>query len=237
MPEPAVHSLLRIATPQALSWEDAGFEAGAAPEWADSALQRLPFVVMRRNLPRAGQVPVGIRGRLRSQRAPAWLALSAVQGCVTPRMLAAQRGWRQREHEHEHEHGHGYGYGQRNGHRNEQRRVRGAASCRAIAVLDQVEAILAAHGFAESWGPGGSVGAELASGVQCTHAASDLDLVLYADCLPPRCAAESLHAQLETLPVRVDALIETPQGGVALADVAGGADRLLLRTALGPRLV
>jgi len=209
MPEPAVHSLLRIATRGALSWEDAGFDEGAAPEWADLALQRLPFVVTRRNLPRSGRIPVGIRGRLRSQRAPAWLELSAVQECVTPRMLAAQRGWRRRS----------------------------VANCPAMAMLEEAQAILAAHGFADSWGPGGSVGAELASGVQCTHADSDLDLVLYAECLPTLESAKSLHAQLEVLSVRVDTLVETPHGGVALADLAGGADRLLLRTPQGPRLV
>jgi phosphoribosyl-dephospho-CoA transferase len=209
MPEPAVHSLLRIATQKALSWEDAGLDECAAPEWAALALQRLPFVVTRRNLPRPGGVPVGIRGSLRSQRAPAWLQLSAVQACVTPRMLAVRRDWRHR----------------------------GGANCPAIAVLDEAEAILAANGFADSWGPGGSVGAELASDVQCTHANSDLDLVLYAECLPTQRAAKSLHAQLEVLTVRVDTLIETPQGGVALADLAAGADRLLLRTAQGPRLV
>jgi phosphoribosyl-dephospho-CoA transferase len=209
MLEPVVHSLLRIATWKALSWEDAGLDEAAAPDWVDSALQRLPFVVVRRNSPRPGYVPVGIRGSLRSQRAPAWLQLSAVQACVTPRMLAAQRDWRHRS----------------------------SVNSPAIAVLDEVEAILAAHGFGESWGPGGSVGAELASGVECTHAQSDLDLLLYTDCLLSQRTLQSLHAQFQALPVRVDTLIETPQGGVALVDLAGGADRVLLRTAQGPRLV
>jgi phosphoribosyl-dephospho-CoA transferase len=207
-----VHALLRICAPHALSWEDAALDE-VPPDWTTDALRRLPFVVVRRNSRRpGGWLPVGIRGSLRSQRAAAWLPVSAVRTCVTPRMLAAQRSWRQSDSEH-------------------------SLHSPAVAVLDQVEAIVTAHGFAGAWGPGGSVGAELASGVVCTHAGSDLDLLLYADAVLDKTAAGALHAQLSALPVRVDTLLEMPLGGVALADLAGDADRVLLRTAHGPRLM
>jgi phosphoribosyl-dephospho-CoA transferase len=203
---PGVHSLLRIAAPQALLWED---QSAGAPDWTHSALQRLPFVVVRRHPPQPGLLPVGIRGIFRSQRAPAWLPVSAVRECVTPRMLAADGQWRRVD----------------------------VCSSPAIAVLNQVELILAAHGFADSWGPGGSVGAQLASGVVCTTVASDLDLIVYlATAFDPR-EASALHAELSALPVRVDTLLETPQGGVALADLTSGAEKMLLRTPRGPRLV
>jgi phosphoribosyl-dephospho-CoA transferase len=204
----SVHALLRISEPQALSWENAGLDA-MAPDWTADALRRQPFVVVRRNSQRPGWLPVGIRGGLRSQRAAAWLPVNAVRTCVTPPMLAAQRGWRNAD----------------------------SAQSPAIAVLDEVEAIVATHGFAEAWGPGGSVGVELASGVVCTHAGSDLDLLLYADAVLDKTAACALHAQLSQLSVRVDTLLELPQGGVALAELAGDADRVLLRTAHGPRLM
>jgi phosphoribosyl-dephospho-CoA transferase len=204
----SVHALLRISEPQALSWENTGLDA-TAPDWTTDALRRQPFVVVRRDSPRPGWFPVGIRGGLRSQRAAAWLPVNAVRTCVTPPMLAAQRGWRNA----------------------------GSMQSPAIAVLDEVEAIVTTHGFAGAWGPGGSVGAELASGVVCTHAGSDLDLLLYADAAMDKTAAGALHAQLSQLPVRVDTLLEMPQGGVALADLAGDADRVLLRTAHGPRLM
>jgi len=203
-----VHALLQISQPQALSWEEAGRDA-MAPDWTTDALRRQPFVVVRRNSRRPGWLPVGIRGNLRSQRAAAWLPVDAVRTCVTPRMLAAQRGWRNVD----------------------------CMQSAAIAVLDRVEAIVTTHGFAGAWGPGGSVGAELASGVVCTHAGSDLDLLLYADAVLDKTSAGALHAQLSQLPVRVDTLLEMPQGGVALADLAGDADRVLLRTAQGPRLM
>lgn len=204
----SVHALLRISGAQALSWENAGLET-MAPGWTTDALRRQPFVVVRRNSQRPGWLPVGIRGGMRSQRAAAWLPVNAVRTCVTPRMLAARRGWRNAD----------------------------SVQSPAIAVLDEVEAIVTTHGFAGAWGPGGSVGAELASGVVCTHAGSDLDLLLYADTVPDKTAARALHAQLGELSVRVDTLLELPQGGVALADLAGDADRVLLRTAHGPRLM
>jgi phosphoribosyl-dephospho-CoA transferase len=204
----SVHALLQISQPQALSWEEAGRDA-MAPDWTTDALRRQPFVVVRRNSRRQGWLPVGIRGSLRWQRAAAWLPVDAVRTCVTPRMLAAQRGWRNVD----------------------------SMQSAAIAVLDQVEAIVTTYGFAGAWGPGGSVGAELASGVVCTHAGSDLDLLLYADAVLDKTSAGALQAQLGALSVRVDTLLEMPQGGVALADLAGDADRVLLRTAHGPRLM
>jgi phosphoribosyl-dephospho-CoA transferase len=103
-------------------------------------------------------------------------------------------------------------------------------------VLDDVDAILAAHGFAGRWGPGGSVGFELASGVPSTTRDSDLDLVLSADEQLARTDATRLHADLSTLPVRIDLLLETPNGAVALAEYAQGS-AMLLRSAQGPRLV
>jgi phosphoribosyl-dephospho-CoA transferase len=120
------------------------------------------------------------------------------------------------------------------GVRGSQRAQRSAA---AIAVLDEVAAVLAAHGYAGRWGPGGSVGFELASGVPSTTAGSDLDLVLSVDEPMARNAAIRLHADLAKLPVRIDLLLETPQGAAALAEYAKGEGATLLRSALGPRLV
>jgi phosphoribosyl-dephospho-CoA transferase len=210
--EPGVHDLLRVASCSALLWDDDG--QGAVPDWAAAALGRVPFVVVRRPSPGPHGLPVGVRGIFRSQRAPAWLPRDAVGECITPRMLAAQSAWRQID-------------------------AFGAAvvSSPAVWVLSQVENILTRHGLAGCWGPGGSVGAELASGVKCTTASSDLDLLLYVAEIPLESDARKLQAELTGLPVRIDTLLETSLGGVALADVIGGADQVLLRTASGPRLL
>lgn len=46
-------------------------------------------VVVRRDADAGGLVPVGIRGRMRSERAAAWLLPARVQRVVTPEMLVA----------------------------------------------------------------------------------------------------------------------------------------------------
>ena len=183
---------------------------GPRPEWAAAALRRAPWTVTRRAPPRLERWPVGVRGSQRAQRSAAWLPRCAVQECITPQMLATQRAWRQRSH---------------------------MPATPAIAVLDEVAAVLEAHGYAGRWGPGGSVGFELASGVPSTTAGSDLDLVLSVDEPMARSVALRLHADLAKLRVRIDLLLETPHGAAALAEYATGEGATLLRSAHGPRLV
>jgi phosphoribosyl-dephospho-CoA transferase len=200
---PAVHSLLRLSSADALEWET------DSPAWAAQSLQRAPFVVMRRLLPRTSGWPVGVRGAARSQRAAAWVSARAVLECITPQMLAAQHAWRQR---------------------------RDFAIMPAVAALEEVAAIFDGHGMAGRWGPGGSVGFELASGVAAATPASDLDIVLVAATSMARADAARLHAELSALTVRIDVLLETPNGAVALAEYANGVGTILLRSPQGPRL-
>jgi phosphoribosyl-dephospho-CoA transferase len=199
---PTVHSLLRLSRADALEWES------EPPQWVSQSLQRAPFVVMRRPPPRPGEFPVGIRGDARSQRAAAWVPVGAVQECITPQMLAAQRAWRQR---------------------------REFAIMPAVAALEEVAAIFEGEGMAGRWGPAGSVGFELASGVRSTTPNSDLDIVLGAAASMARAAAARLQAELSALRVRIDVLLETPNGAVALAEYAKGAGAILLRSPQGPR--
>jgi phosphoribosyl-dephospho-CoA transferase len=200
---PAVHSLLRLSSADALEWES------DPPEWAAETLRRAPFVVMRRPLPRPEAFPVGIRGAVRSQRAGAWIPVGAVRECITPQMLAAQRAWRQR---------------------------RDFAIMPAVAALEEVAAIFDGHGMAGRWGPGGSVGFELASGVASSTPTSDLDIVLSAAASMARADAARLHTELSALTVKIDVLLETPNGAVALAEYAKSVDAILLRSPQGPRL-
>jgi phosphoribosyl-dephospho-CoA transferase len=190
---------------------DAGaleWESGAPP-WAAESLRQAPLVVVRRPMPRNESLPVGVRGTQRSQRAAAWISVYAVKECITPQMLAAQFAWRLR---------------------------REFAVTPAVAALEQAAAILDGHGLAGRWGPGGSVGFELASGVPATTPQSDLDIVLSAAASMARADAARLNAELSALPVRIDVLLETPNGAVALAEYARNTETLL-RSAQGPRLV
>lgn len=183
--------------------------AGAAfPAWAAAALARAPWVVVRRARCRDGLIPVGVRGHGRAERLAAWLHPDAVLEWLTPSELAARAAWQ--------------GSARR-------------ASIPALAALDPVAALMRRHGLA--WGPCGSVGFELASGVATATEGSDLDLMIEARAPLSRSVAAGLCAALAQLPVRADVLLEGPLGAVALGEYAAARAPLILRTADGPRLV
>jgi phosphoribosyl-dephospho-CoA transferase len=107
----------------------------------------------------------------------------------------------------------------------------------ALLALDAAAAIFEEQGYGDLWGPVGSVGFELASGLPSVSAQSDLDLVLDApEPIEVRDAA-ALFTALGRLSARVDLLLETPLGAVALSDYAGGKRVVLLRTHSGAHLV
>jgi phosphoribosyl-dephospho-CoA transferase len=87
------------------------------------------------------------------------------------------------------------------------------------------------------WGPGGSLGFELATGKRTTTPRSDLDIVVYANEHLSRSDAHRLLASTRYLEVGVDIRVETPVCGFSLAEYAGPiATSILLRTSAGPIL-
>ncbi|MFC4529175.1 malonate decarboxylase holo-ACP synthase [Sphaerisporangium dianthi] len=109
---------------------------------------------------------------------------------------------------------------------------------RLAATLSAVGLRLAAElGGGAAWGPTGSVGFELATGHPATHPASDLDLLLRT----PHRLTPALAARLTTafaaLPSTVDCQLETPCGGVGLAEWARTGGPVMARTGHGPELV
>lgn len=184
--------------------------SGAPPPWVSASLQRAPWVVIRRAEVRSGLVPVGVRGEARGERLAAWIDGATILETVTPCELTRRRTWQSWSR---------------------QRAVP------ALSALDAVHDIMSSRGLAATWGPTGSVGFELASGCATATAASDLDLALWTTRLPDIELARSLLTALESLPVRSDALLETPRGALALAEYAHGNRRVLLRTPSGPLLV
>jgi phosphoribosyl-dephospho-CoA transferase len=101
--------------------------------------------------------------------------------------------------------------------------------------LRQAAALLTPTGL--RWGPGGSVGFTLATGVSVVTASSDLDLVMTVDDVPPLTMLADLREAFRELPARVDCQIDLPIGGVALDELVVTADRVLVRTADGPSLM
>jgi phosphoribosyl-dephospho-CoA transferase len=81
------------------------------------------------------------------------------------------------------------------------------------------------------WGPGGSVGFELATGRHVVKPQSDLDVVIYAGGKITRAEASSLQARTMNLSVAVDIRVETLVCGFSLIEYARGSPAvILLRT-------
>jgi phosphoribosyl-dephospho-CoA transferase len=178
----------------------------SVPAWVLTSLARAPWVVVRRARGPAGLIPVGVRGSTRAQRFAALLAPDAVAARVTPEDLIAERVWHH---------------------------VPRARRMGPIRVLDAVDELFSSLGLV--WGPTGSVGFELATGVAVAGNASDLDVVVRSPEPWPLESAREIADHLNRLPARVDAQLDTPAGAVMLSEYARGA-RVLLRTPDGPRL-
>jgi phosphoribosyl-dephospho-CoA transferase len=91
--------------------------------------------------------------------------------------------------------------------------------------------------LSNDWGPGGSVGYELASQAPVVTQESDLDLVISAPDRFDRDFAQELMKKIARAPSKIDARVETPWCGFSLEEYArGNSEKLLVRTATGPVL-
>jgi phosphoribosyl-dephospho-CoA transferase len=99
----------------------------------------------------------------------------------------------------------------------------------AFRTLSYLESHLV--GVDMSWGPGGSVGYELASGMPAVRADSDLDFILFAPKKLDLTKAQDLWRMISSAPGKVDALVETPCCGFSLEEFVTTSHRkILLRT-------
>jgi phosphoribosyl-dephospho-CoA transferase len=206
------HDLIRLRAPTAVTAN------GPAPSWVEAVLKQTPWVVVRRGRIQAGAIPIGVRGLTRAQRFAAWLASADVAERRSPEEL-----WDRVENR------------PALGLTCALERTRTEA-IPALAALARVASLLLHRGY--RWGPGGSVGFELATGVATATASSDLDVILRQAQRLELDEARALQAALAeaAAPARIDTLLETPRGGVALADLAAAPTRVLVRTPDGPYL-
>jgi len=87
------------------------------------------------------------------------------------------------------------------------------------------------------YGPTGSVGFELASGLATVTDSSDLDLLVRIVEWLPLGSAKNMVKALAGLPCRVDVLLETAVGAMSLTEYARGEPSLLVRRIEGPALI
>jgi phosphoribosyl-dephospho-CoA transferase len=180
--------------------------AGAWPDWADTEWLRSAPLVVRRETAAAGLVPVGLRGRSRSQRCTAYVPHAAVRRCVTPEMLAA---------------------GLRTG-------CAQAGAFTVLSALLEVAPALDATGLA--WGPTGGAGFFLATGLPVLRAESDLDLVVRAPQPLGSVPVMALAEVQRQCACRIDIQIDTGHGAFALAEWTRAGGRVMLKTNDGPLL-
>jgi phosphoribosyl-dephospho-CoA transferase len=182
------------------------------PDWVRLAFAHSPFAVIRRALAAPGFIAVGMRGDGRAQRYGTWAEAGDIEAVIAPEDLLAASFQLDVE-----------------------RRALPAFAMLA-SVRDEAQSL---HAF--SWGPTGSAGFELATGTPTVTATSDLDLLIRVPQKLSRERAAQLMIELESFAerarIRVDVQLETPSGGVALAEWAVGKTRVMVRHAQGPQLV
>jgi phosphoribosyl-dephospho-CoA transferase len=202
------HDLLQISGVVDLVYVGSEPPERRCPLWVERSVEEAPFVVVRRANLFDGMIPVGVRGSLRQQRSAAYLAPESIRNRITPEQLAANRGWLANARTEE---------------------------IPGLKLLAGIEERLANLPLA--YGPTGSIGFELASGLPTATSTSDLDLLIRSPERLPMQLAQELIMVFSGSPCRVDAQLETPRGAISLAEYAWGQTPLLLRQNGGPVLV
>ncbi|AFT89551.1 malonate decarboxylase holo-ACP synthase [Paraburkholderia phenoliruptrix] len=181
------------------------------PAWVRDAFERAPYAVVRRALVAEGIVAIGVRGTGRSQRYGTWAASTDVAEVVSPEALVCSAP------------------------------PTGRAGLPAFAALAALQRDAGSILNTMVWGPAGSAGFELAARTAAVTPSSDLDLLIRTPQQLSRDCAVDLLTHLQALAretgIRIDAQLETPAGGVALAEWASGKARVMARHASGPRLL
>ena len=198
------HYLLKIdATEVILSNERVD---QCVPSWVFPALLDTSFVVVRRGVVTENRIPIGIRGRERSQRWAAWCPANAIQQIVTPVDLL--------------------------------QRVINTKDLPVSPASRRLRSLATDwQWLTHRWGPGGSVGFELATGKPTTTQRSDLDIVVYAKEHLSISDAQRLLVATRDIGMPVDIRVETAVCGFSLAEYASSFNRsVLLRTSTGPIL-
>lgn len=203
------HDLLWIKDAKALT------TVTPLPPWASAdRLLRAPVVVRREKVDDPRWVPVGLRGKTRSERFAAYLDRNAVARCIRPEMMV--------------DHAPAYIEEQR-------------SRLRAFEALAVLAPLLDATGL--TWGPTGGVGFQLASRLPVVREDSDLDILLRS-CAPLSTAQMLGLRMICSSPIcRIDIQIDTGNGAFSFAEWAkvnaqwaNGNGRVLLKTDTGPVL-
>lgn len=182
------------------------------PAWVRDAFARAPFVVVRRAQAAAGFLAIGVRGAARNERYGTWARSEDIEAVFRPEALLSRASELAKER----------------------------AALPVFVALDALRRDGSWFG-SYTWGPTGSSGFELATGTPTVTTTSDLDLLIRMPNHLSHDEATHIQTALDQhaarTGVRIDAQLETPAGGVALAEYASRKARVMARHANGPQLV
>ena len=206
-----IHDLLEIDAERFLQAHS------SVPAWVAASLRQSPFVVVRRGPVSDQEIPIGVRGAHRNERWAGGCHPSLVKEILTPQTLLGRAA---------------------------AVAVAPAAATvpHAAPPLSRAAAIPALRTLSllaerwksldSVWGPGGSVGFELATGRHVVTPQSDLDVVIYAHRRMTVNEARLLCDSTQGLTAPVDIRVETLICGFSLVEYASRAPApILLRTA------
>jgi phosphoribosyl-dephospho-CoA transferase len=235
-----IHDLLEIDAERFLQAHS------SVPAWVADSLRQAPFVVVRRGPVSDQEIPIGIRGEHRNERwaggchpslvneiltpqtllgrAPA-VAVAPLAATVAPASLSPAAASVPPA----------------------AAPLSRAAAAMAVGALSRTTTMPALRTLSllaerwrsldSVWGPGGSVGFELATGRHIVTPQSDLDVVIYAHRRMTVNEARLLRDSTQGLPAPVDIRVETPICGFSLLEYASRAPApILLRTTSGALL-
>ncbi|WP_082235303.1 malonate decarboxylase holo-ACP synthase [Halobacillus massiliensis] len=196
------HDLLRVN-------KTVDLEASSIPNWVYQSLREAPFVVVRRAPIMNGKVPIGVRGKDRTQRFGAYIDSKAILERIAPPDIVLKEIWEL---------------------------IKTSSPLPAVIALEDVQKIM--EEFNLMWGPGGSVGFELVTGHPAVKESSDLDIIIYSEKAISLVEASDLMYRLENLlSISIDVQVETPYGAFSLKEYVRGTLPLLLKTKAGAVLV
>jgi phosphoribosyl-dephospho-CoA transferase len=173
--------------------------------WVRDALSQMPVVIVRRAEAPLGFAAVGVRGPRRELRFAALVELKDVRNVRTPESLASERGW--------HENNAGI-----------PDRLRETLT--SFDELSMREKLV--------WGPVGSVGYHLATGLPVTTNESDVDVLIRCEVPPGQLMLSAVRDVAKKSLARLDVILEGPPGAAALEELHSQA--VLLKTSRGSRI-
>lgn len=179
-----------------------------APAWVAEVLAKSRVVVVRRAAAPPGWLSVGIRGPARHQRHSCFLRRDGVESYQSPEFLAASKSSKAFSH-----------------------------SSRGLPVWNALKLVsdcVTKRKFI--WGPIGSVGYGLATGMDVLTDISDLDIIVRLSAAPNLEILKEFRQALRFDGLRADITLESSIGGVDLNEYLNRPDSSLIKTSRGPRV-